>query len=173
MKLFQKQFKHYKQVSKAHYTRGCIVKHKIITIISDFVIFAQTLFAADLLESAPNKYDGIEVSIRYYNKTVYYPDGTENNPSYVHITIANKSTETFRFKLSDDRMFSIDFNAITARNAKLSQQMELSRKRTTSRTVYFREIALECGEEYSFIPMYINDIIGRTKFIRFIISVIK
>ena len=28
--------------------------------------------------------------------------------------------------------------------------MELSRKRTTSRTVYFREITLESGEEYSF-----------------------
>jgi hypothetical protein len=128
------------------------VKHKIITIISVFVIFAQTLFAADtnITTASQNKYDGIEVSIRYYNKTVYYPNEIEDNPINVHITIANKSTETFRFKLSDDRMFSIDFNAFNARNTKLAQQMELSRKRTTSRTVYFREIILESGEEYSF-----------------------
>ena len=138
------------RLPKAHYTRGCIVKHKIITIISVFVIFAQTIFAADYVSNQANKYDGIEVSIRYYNKTVYYPDGIEDNPINVHITIANKSTDTFRFKLSDDRMFSIDFNAFTARNAKLEQQTELTSKRTTSRTVYFREITLESGEEYSF-----------------------
>lgn len=147
---FKIAHEHHKQAPKAHYTRGCIVKHKFITIISVFVIFAQTIFAADYVTNQADKYDGIEVSIRYYNKTVYYPDGTEDNPINVHITIANKSTDTFRFKLSDDRMFSIDFNAFTARNAKLEQQMDLTRKRTTSRTVYFREITLESGEEYSF-----------------------
>lgn len=126
------------------------MKHKIITIISVFLFFAQAVFAAQEYESNTNRYDGIEISIRYYNKTVYYPDGTNDNPINVHVTIANKSTETFRFKLSDDRMFSIDFNAFTARNSKLKQQEELKKKRTTSLTVYFREITLESGEEYSF-----------------------
>ena len=127
------------------------MKHKIITIISVFIILAQTLSAANSNKTVSSKYDGIEVSIRFYNKTIYYPDGTDDNPVNVHITIANHGTETFRFKFSDDRMFSIDFNAFTARNIKLQQQMELSRKRTTSRTVYFREITLESGEEYSFV----------------------
>ena len=127
------------------------MKHKIITIISVFLIFAQTLLFAQVNAEGTNRYDGIEISIRYYNKTVYYPDGVNDNPINVHITIANKGTETFRFKLSDDRMFSIDFNAFTARNSKLNLQTELTRKRTTSRTVYFREITLESGEEYSFV----------------------
>ena len=130
-----------------------IVKHKIITIISVFVILAQTLFAAETNQATSSKYKekGIEVSIRFYNKTVYYPDGTENNPVKVHITISNNGTEPFRFRLSDDRMFSIDFKAYTASRSNLAFQSALSEKRTTSRTVYFREITLESGEEYSFI----------------------
>ena len=70
---------------------------------------------------------------------------------YVHITISNNGTEPFRFKLADDRMFSIDFNAFNVKNKSLNQQEDLKSKRTTSQTVYFREISIESGEEYSFI----------------------
>ena len=48
-------------------------------------------------------------------------------------------------------MFSIDFNAYTVKNSRLEQNVSLVEKRTTNQTVYFREIALEQGEEYSFV----------------------
>jgi len=70
---------------------------------------------------------------------------------FIHITIKNNGTDTLRFKLADDRMFSIDFNAYTVKNIQLPQTDVLIRKRTTNQTVYFREISLECGEEYSFV----------------------
>ena len=66
------------------------------------------------------------------------------------VSIKNNSTETKRFKLADDRMFSIDFDVITIKNQTLPQSENLIKKRTTNRTVYFREIALDNGEEYSF-----------------------
>ena len=81
---------------------------------------------------------------------MYYPGNRESNPVLVHISIKNNSTETKRFKLADDRMFSIDFDVITIKNQTLPQSENLIKKRTTNRTVYFREIALDNGEEYSF-----------------------
>ena len=81
---------------------------------------------------------------------MYYPGNRESNPVLVHISIKNNSTETKRFKLADDRMFSIDFDVITIKNQTLPQSENLIKKRTTNRTVYFREIALDSGEEYSF-----------------------
>ena len=75
---------------------------------------------------------------------------SKENPVYVHITVANRGTETLRFKLADDRMFSIDFKVFDAKNKELPATEDLIRKRTMQQTVYFREIALESGEEYSF-----------------------
>ena len=124
-----------------------VVKRSIFLIITFLSIFCHSIFAQNLT----NKNNGIDVSIKYYNKTVYYPESSEENPIYVHITIANNGTEPFRFKLADDRMFSIDFNAFNVKNKSLPQQENLISKRTTSQTVYFREISIESGEEYSFI----------------------
>lgn len=82
---------------------------------------------------------------------MYYPENADSNPIFVHISIKNNSTETLRFKLADDRMFSCDFDVYTVKNTRLSQTENLIRKRTTNQTVYFRELALESGEEYSFV----------------------
>ena len=123
------------------------MKRSIFFIIAFLSFFIHSIFAQN--QTAQN--NGIDVSIKYYNKTVYYPESSEENPIYVHITIANNGTEPFRFKLADDRMFSIDFNAFNVKNKSLPQQENLISKRTTSQTVYFREISIESGEEYSFI----------------------
>ena len=94
---------------------------------------------------------GAEVTAGFYDKTLYYPGMSTDNPINIRITIANKGTQTIRFKLADDRMFSLDFLAVTAKNKPLPNTAECVRKRTINQTVFFREIALEPGEEYSFI----------------------
>ena len=113
-------------------------------IISCLAFFGQSA-------SAQNRIQNAAVSIKFYDKTMYYPDAADSNPVFIHITVRNTGTDTLRFKLADDRMFSIDFNAYTIKNERLSQTEMLVRKRTTNQTVYFREIALEAGEEYSFV----------------------
>lgn len=122
---------------------------RLFVIIATLLIFGQTLLFSD--ENDFSKYDNLSVSIKYYDRTMYYPGNPDTNPVFVHISIKNNSTETLRFKLADDRMFSCDFNAYTVKNTQLSQTENLIRKRTTNQTVYFREISLENGEEYSFI----------------------
>ena len=123
------------------------MKQAIFSIIAVLFCLGQQAFS-DVIDKAD--YNDLSVSIKYYNRTMYYPGNRESNPVLVHISIKNNSTETKRFKLADDRMFSIDFNVITIKNQTLPQSENLIKKRTTNRTVYFREIALDNGEEYSF-----------------------
>lgn len=120
---------------------------KSLFIITILFTFAQILFANEKVQD----YSKTSVSIKYYNKAIYYAGNDENSPIMVHITIKNNGTDTLRFKLADDRMFSLDFNAYTVKNERLSQTETLIERRTTNQTVYFREIALEQGEEYSFV----------------------
>ncbi len=102
-------------------------------------------------EKESSKYDDMSVSIKYYDRTMYYPENSDTNPVFVHISIKNNSARTMRFKLADDRMFSVDFNGYTIKNLQIPQTENVIRKRTTNQTVYFREISLETGEEYSFV----------------------
>ncbi len=102
-------------------------------------------------EKESSKYDDMSVSIKYYDRTMYYPGNPDTNPVFVHISIKNNSAGTMRFKLADDRMFSVDFNGYTIKNLQIPQTENVIRKRTTNQTVYFREISLETGEEYSFV----------------------
>lgn len=122
---------------------------RLFAIITTLLIFGQTLLFSE--ENDFSKYDNVSVSIKYYDRTMYYPGNSDTNPVFVHISIKNNSTETLRFKLADDRMFSVDFNGYTIKNLQLPQTEKLIRKRTTNQTVYFKEIALENGEEYSFV----------------------
>jgi hypothetical protein len=124
------------------------LKRKIFLIISFLTLFGQTFYAQT---ENPDQYANASVSIKFYDKTMYYPGTPDTNPVLVHITVKNNGTDTLRFKLADDRMFSVDFNAYTIKNTQLQQTESLVRKRTTNQTVYFREISLEIGEEYSFV----------------------
>ncbi len=121
---------------------------KLFLIISVICMFGQVGFAQ---ETQAQDFSNVQVSIKYYNRTVYYPGNADDFPIFVHISVKNNGTETLRFKLADDRAFSMDFNAYTVKNKRLEQTESLIEKRTTNQTVYFREIAIEQGEEYSFV----------------------
>ena len=85
---------------------------KLLLIISVFFIFAQISYT----QTQKNDYSDASVSIKFHNKTLYYPGNSEENQIQVHITIKNNGTETLRFKLADDRTFSLDFKAYTVKN---------------------------------------------------------
>jgi len=92
-----------------------------------------------------------DVSIRFFNRTVYYPGNSPSEPVNVQVSISNDGPETLRFKLAEDHAFSLDFAASDARNRPLAHTEDWQRKRNTTRQVYFREISLEPGETYSFV----------------------
>jgi hypothetical protein len=90
----------------------------------------------------------IGLNIRYFDKRIYY---LANDPIFVQITISNSSPSTYRFKLADDRAFSIDFDVRTMTNRTVNPSETLVRRRTTNAQVFFREIAVESGESFSFV----------------------
>ena len=58
----------------------------------------------------------------------YYPGNADEAPVFVHFTIKNNGSETLRFKLADDRSFSMDFNAYTVKNSRLEQTENIIEK---------------------------------------------
>lgn len=126
------------------------MKRILITCITIFSLFAQFASSQTLTEKQAD-YSKAQVSIKFYDRTMYYPGSKDDNPIYVDVAITNKGTDTLRFKLADDRMFSLDFYAYTIKNTTLPVTNDLTIKRSTNQTVYFRELAIEPGETYSFV----------------------
>lgn len=92
-----------------------------------------------------------DVLIGFYDKTVYYPGDSASEPIFVKISVINNGKNTMRFKLADDRSFSIDFSLLTTKNRYIKHSEDWARKRNSNRQIYFREISLEPGESYSFV----------------------
>ncbi|GHV82057.1 hypothetical protein AGMMS49991_06150 [Spirochaetia bacterium] len=90
----------------------------------------------------------VEISIRYYDKRIYY---VADDPIFVQVTIANKGTGPYRFKLADERAFSVVFDVRTVSNRVLEPAAPLTRKWTTNQQIFFREIVIESGESFSFV----------------------
>ncbi|GHU87220.1 hypothetical protein FACS189476_02280 [Spirochaetia bacterium] len=107
-----------------------------------FFTFTGTLYAAE---------SGISFSIRYFDKRVYHVPGAGGEPIYVQVTIANNSPATYRFRLADDRAFSIDFDIRTMTNRPVEAADRLIQKRSSSGQVFFRDITVESGESFSFV----------------------
>ena len=116
---------------------------KLLTTIFLVLLSLSPLFAAEADAAG-----SVEFNIRFFDRRIYY---VETDPVYVQITINNKSPETYRFKLADERAFSIDFDIRTMTNRPLEKADSLIRKRTQNQQIYFREIIIESGESFSFV----------------------
>ncbi|MDR1596725.1 MAG: hypothetical protein LBR99_03370 [Treponema sp.] len=90
----------------------------------------------------------IGLSIRYFDKRIYY---LQEDPIFIQITLTNSGPSTYRFRLADDRAFSIDFDVRTMTNLTVNPADILIRRRSTSQQVFFRDIAVESGESFSFV----------------------
>ncbi|MBQ3671316.1 MAG: hypothetical protein II921_07570 [Treponema sp.] len=135
------------------------MKRTLFSIISAFALLLPVTKAAAASEPISGDFSKASVSIKFYDRTMYYPGNSNENPIWVNVSIKNNGTETLRFKLANDRAFSVDFSAYTIKNSNMHANTALTEKRTTSKIVYFREIAIESGESYSFVENvknYIN-----------------
>ena len=130
------------------------MKRSPLLIIAIFSLFAQTAFSSGLSDEkndAKKDFSDASVKIKFYDRTVYYTSAAQDNPVYVTVSIENTGSQTLRFKLADDRAFSLDFAARTIKNKVLPATENLIMKRSVNQTVYFRELSIEPGEAYSFV----------------------
>ncbi len=122
---------------------------KKISLLFFSLIVGMTLLFAE--ENLPALKSNTVVEIRFYDRQIYYPGESPSEPIFVKVSITNNNAETLRFKLADDRSFSLDFTVINTKNRQLKHTKNWIKKRNTNRQIYFREISIEPGETYSFI----------------------
>ena len=91
--------------------------------------------------------DGVSLSIRFYDKRIYYPD----RDITIKVSVANEGPTTYRFKLAENRVYSMDFDVRTPANRALDASDSFKRARSDSGPVFYRDVAIEPGEEYSFV----------------------
>jgi len=87
------------------------------------------------------------LTIAYEDKAIYVP-GSE---VLVKFTIRNDTGRTYRFKLAENRMFSVDLEVFTLTNQALPPARQFTTQRTSNQQLYYRDVALEPGEEFSFV----------------------
>lgn len=110
-----------------------------------------SVWCAAAEDAVENQIFDADVSIRFYDRRVYYPGNDAAEPIFVKVSITNKSAQPLRFKLANDRMFSLDFSVLSTKNKSLPHTEPWVRKRNTNQHIYFREISIETGETYSFV----------------------
>ncbi len=98
--------------------------------------------AASALET-----DGIELTIRFYDKAIYFPNSTVQ----IKLEIYNNSPDPVRFKMAGSRFFSIDFDVRSVSNVPADRSKTYLVGRGNDAPVYFREVSLEPGERFGFV----------------------
>jgi len=117
-----------------------MVKRKISYVLMALIFIGiAPLVAAD---------SGIGFNIRFFDRQVYHID---QGPIFIQVTITNNNPMPFRFRLANERAFSIDFDVRTAANRPVQAATNLVRTRSQSRQVFFREISIAAGESFSFV----------------------
>ncbi|PKL09329.1 MAG: hypothetical protein CVV51_04320 [Spirochaetae bacterium HGW-Spirochaetae-7] len=102
------------------------------------------LFAAFALSAAAAQG---ELSIGFFDKRVYVP-GAE---VLVKVTIRNGSPAAWRFKLADDKRLSIGFDVRSISNRPVEPSDAWKRAVSSSNPLFYRELSIQPGEEYSFV----------------------
>lgn len=102
--------------------------------------------AAIFLLAAANAAADVKLSIRFFDKRIYFPE----SEIPIMVTISNESDDTYRFKLADDRVYSLAFEARTPTNRLLDLSDGFKIAMSQSKPVFYRELAIKPGEQYSF-----------------------
>lgn len=88
-----------------------------------------------------------ELSIQLFDRQVYVP----GSPVYVKVTVRNETTLPWRFKLADEKRLSVAFDIRTIANRTVAASDAYKRAIASSLPVFYRELSVEPGEEYSFV----------------------
>ena len=97
----------------------------------------------------------VDVSIRFFDKSLYFPD----DPIKVKIELKNNTPENYHFSLADNRFFNLDFEVRSLTNRLSEPTEQLKTDRFQNQHIFYRDISISPGEEFSFI-------VDLTEFIR-------
>ncbi len=101
-----------------------------------------------ILALAAGASEPVDIQIRLFDQRIYYANRADE--IRLKVTLANRSPEAYRFRLADDRIFNLDFEARTLANVQLAHSKDFTIGRNRDQYVFFRDVELLPGEEYSF-----------------------
>jgi hypothetical protein len=119
-----------------------VVPMKRVVFLLVLVLVARESFSADA--------EGVDFYIRFYDTRIYYL-GDREHPVTLEAILTNNSSQTYRFKMAENRMFNFDFEVTTPTNIMLDHSQEFIRSRSANQPVLYREISLEPGEKYGVV----------------------
>ncbi|MDR0512349.1 MAG: hypothetical protein LBG93_04520 [Treponema sp.] len=112
------------------------------------IFFAVLLLVLTAFSPLAAAVPGIDFNIRFFDRRVYRLD---QDPILIQVTITNNSPQVFRFRLANERAFTVDFDVRTSANLPVQAAPSLISLRSQSQQVFFREISLSAGESFSFV----------------------
>ena len=86
-----------------------------LNLLAAVLLTATAVFASPLYSQSSSKSagaEGISLTIRYFDKTIYTPD----SDIMIKLTISNDSGNPYRFRLADNRIYSVDFDVRSMTN---------------------------------------------------------
>ena len=90
--------------------------------------------------------NGLSIGIKLVEQKIYFL----NDEIDIKITVKNDSVDPQQFRVADNRVFSLDFDVRTATNRPEQYHSDLFKNnRNTLRPVFYRDVSLSPGEEYS------------------------
>lgn len=112
----------------------------LITIIGAFS-WSQTMSDAQ-----------IQFSIQFYDQQLYY----QGDEVRVKATITNHSSQIYRFRLADTRMFSMDFTVQDLSNMAVKPSEQYTTVLSENKPIFVRDVTILPGEDFSFVET-LND----------------
>ncbi|MGA2615137.1 MAG: hypothetical protein ABSG38_17015 [Spirochaetia bacterium] len=85
-------------------------------------------------------------SVRFYEKKIYFL----GDEIQIQAAIENNTPDTMRFRVADNRYYNLDFDVRTTTNLPIAHAKEFTTGRNSDQPVFFRDVSLEPGENYSF-----------------------
>lgn len=118
---------------------------KMIMKRNIFLVFF-SFFIVNFLSTVPSVFSDVHFNIRFFDKKIYYPESDIE----LKITLTNQSPEVYRFRLADNRAFSLGFDVRNLSNQSLKQSRKFITDKNSNQPVFFREVRIDPSEEFSF-----------------------
>lgn len=94
----------------------------------------------------------LSVDIQFHDQRIYY----ETDEVFVKVTLTNNSPEVSRFRIADNKIFSLDFGIQTLANQALRPSEQYIRILTNNESVFTRDVSIRPNEQFSFV-VRLND----------------
>lgn len=108
---------------------------------------AAAVLALTLSPLAASDPGPVLLNIQLYDQQLYY----EGDPVQVRVTLTNESTEPYRFRLADTRLFNLEFEIKDMASISARPSAHYTTVLGENKPIYVREVSIQPGEEFSFI----------------------